>query len=237
MGGPLLEPVTLGGSGLAGRTGEREGVETRRKHKSGAQSATRATRRDRWNVRFIRENQHSPLARARVTGVDPGAQRCRGEDSRGHLENLAMEVECKEGTCDNRRLQLDDFIRTRVKELPGHPGHWGLFAVDGGAPGDYVVEYVGVGMRRRVFEDRFGDALREGKIERTYFAVLLEGARGVILDASDKGGKARYAQHSCEPNSRLKPVSVRGERRLVVEVISGIEAGGEVTFSYDFANS
>jgi hypothetical protein len=64
-----------------------------------------------------------------------------------------------------------------------------------------------------------------------YFAAL---GNNLVLDACKMGSVARFANHSCDPNSYLQRWTVKGESRIVLTANEPLKAGTEVCYSYNF---
>ncbi|XP_076957664.1 uncharacterized protein LOC143633199 [Bidens hawaiensis] len=99
-----------------------------------------------------------------------------------------------------------------------------------------VVEYVGeiVGLRvadRRESEYQSGKQLQY-KSACYFFRIDKEH----IIDATRKGGIARFVNHSCQPNCVAKVVTVRGEKKVVFFAERDIYPGEEITYDYHFNN-
>ncbi|KAK1411751.1 hypothetical protein QVD17_32456 [Tagetes erecta] len=99
-----------------------------------------------------------------------------------------------------------------------------------------VVEYVGeiVGLRvadRRETEYQSGKQLQY-KSACYFFRIDKEN----IIDATRKGGIARFVNHSCEPNCVAKVITVRGEKKVVFFAERDIYPGEEITYDYHFNN-
>lgn len=99
-----------------------------------------------------------------------------------------------------------------------------------------VVEYVGeiVGLRvadRRESEYQSGKQLQY-KSACYFFRIDKEH----IIDATRKGGIARFVNHSCEPNCVAKVITVRGEKKVVFFAERDIYPGEEITYDYHFNN-
>ena len=56
--------------------------------------------------------------------------------------------------------------------------------------------------------------------------------RGLLLDATLKGGIARYINHSCDPNCATQKWIVRGETRVGIFATKTIRPGQEITYDY-----
>ncbi|XP_021987626.1 uncharacterized protein LOC110884244 isoform X2 [Helianthus annuus] len=99
-----------------------------------------------------------------------------------------------------------------------------------------VVEYVGeiVGQRvadRREIEYQSGKQLQY-KSACYFFKIDKEN----IIDATRKGGIARFVNHSCQPNCVAKVMTVRGEKKVVFFAERDIYPGEEITYDYHFNN-
>ena len=55
-----------------------------------------------------------------------------------------------------------------------------------------------------------------------------------VIDATVKGGMARFINHSCEPNCETQKWLVHGELAIGLFALKDIEAGVELTFDYNF---
>ncbi len=55
---------------------------------------------------------------------------------------------------------------------------------------------------------------------------------GEEVDATVRGGVARFANHSCAPNSRTEKWNVLGETLVALFAIKDIRQGEEVTYNY-----
>ncbi|KAK9098450.1 hypothetical protein Syun_025495 [Stephania yunnanensis] len=100
--------------------------------------------------------------------------------------------------------------------------------------GAMVVEYVGeiVGLRvadKREIEYQSGRRLQY-KSACYFFRIDKEH----IIDATRKGGIARFVNHSCLPNCIAKVISVRNEKKVVFFAERDINQGEEITYDYHF---
>lgn len=57
--------------------------------------------------------------------------------------------------------------------------------------------------------------------------------RGLVLDATVKGGEARFINHSCDANCHTEKWLVRGETRVGIFSHALIPKGTEVTYDYN----
>lgn len=110
----------------------------------------------------------------------------------------------------------------------------GLYTSQFIARGAMVVEYVGeiVGLRvadKREIEYQSGRRLQY-KSACYFFRIDKEH----IIDATRKGGIARFVNHSCLPNCVAKVISVRNEKKVVFFAERDINPGEEITYDYHF---
>ncbi|PRP79190.1 hypothetical protein PROFUN_13070, partial [Planoprotostelium fungivorum] len=56
-----------------------------------------------------------------------------------------------------------------------------------------------------------------------------------IIDATVKGNKARFVNHSCDPNAATRIIDLgNGEERIMIVAIRPIVAGEEILYDYQF---
>ena len=95
---------------------------------------------------------------------------------------------------------------------------WGLYAEENIAVNDLIIEYVGEKVRQKVAD------LRELKYEKqgvgsSYLFRMMDDE---IVDATKKGGIARFINHSCNPNCTAKIIKVEGTPRIVIYALKDI---------------
>ena len=93
-----------------------------------------------------------------------------------------------------------------------------------------MIEYVGEKIRVPVADKR-----------EKHYAVLGVGDcylfrldKDYIIDATFYGSKARYINHSCDPNLRSEYLNVNGSTHIIFVAIRHIPAEEELTFDYNF---
>src|SRR5262245_39334710 len=97
----------------------------------------------------------------------------------------------------------------------------GGFALRHIPKGTRIVEYTGDRITPREADLR-QDRKRS---ERTYFFTVNS---RVVIDASHRGSRARFINHSCEPNC----ASTVDKGRVYIESTRDIEPGEELTYDY-----
>lgn len=98
---------------------------------------------------------------------------------------------------------------------------WGLYAMENIAYNDLIIEYVGELVRQKVAD------LREQQYEKQGVgsSYLFRMADDEIVDATKKGGIARFINHSCSPNCTARIIKVEGTRRIVIYALKDIAKG------------
>ncbi|PUZ71914.1 hypothetical protein GQ55_2G351500 [Panicum hallii var. hallii] len=100
--------------------------------------------------------------------------------------------------------------------------------------GSMVVEYVGEIVGQRVADKReieYQSGKRQQYKSACYFFKI---DREHIIDATRKGGIARFVNHSCQPNCVAKIISVRNEKKVMFFAERHINPGEEITYDYHF---
>lgn len=115
------------------------------------------------------------------------------------------------------------FQRSRIHD-------WGLIAQEPIEAEDFVIEYVGELIRPQVSDIRERHYEKMG-IGSSYLFRLDD---GYVVDATKRGGIARFINHSCEPNCYTKIISVDGQKRIFIYAKRHIAAGEELTYNYKF---
>ncbi|KAL4650567.1 hypothetical protein ACB092_01G096400 [Castanea dentata] len=107
---------------------------------------------------------------------------------------------------------------------------WGLVALEPIEADDFVIEYVGELIRPRISDIRERHYEKMG-IGSSYLFRLDD---GYVVDATKRGGIARFINHSCEPNCYTKVISVEGQKKIFIYAKRHIASGEEITYNYKF---
>ncbi|KAF2454811.1 complex proteins associated with Set1p component N-domain-containing protein [Lineolata rhizophorae] len=110
-----------------------------------------------------------------------------------------------------KRKKLVKFDRSAIH-------NWGLYAQENIAVNDMIIEYVGEKVRQRVADLRELRYLKQG-IGSSYLFRIDE---DTVVDATKKGGIARFINHSCTPNCTAKIIKVDGTKRIVIYALRDI---------------
>ncbi|GAV65792.1 SET domain-containing protein/GYF domain-containing protein [Cephalotus follicularis] len=183
-----------------------------------------------------------PSERARVRGIQSLQVRYLGSEvntaqssngkglsartNRVKLRNLLAAAEGAEllkATQLKARKKILRFQRSKIHD-------WGLVALEPIEAEDFVIEYVGELIRPRISDIRERHYEKMG-IGSSYLFRLDD---GFVVDATKRGGIARFINHSCEPNCYTKVISVEGQKKIFIYAKKHIAAGQEITYNYKF---
>lgn len=110
-----------------------------------------------------------------------------------------------------KRKKLVKFDRSAIH-------NWGLYAEEDIAMNDMIIEYVGEKVRQRVADLREQRYQQQG-IGSSYLFRIDD---DTVIDATKKGGIARFINHSCTPNCTAKIIRVDGTKRIVIYALRDI---------------
>ncbi|KAH6804999.1 histone-lysine N-methyltransferase ASHH3 [Perilla frutescens var. hirtella] len=96
--------------------------------------------------------------------------------------------------------------------------------------GDFVIEYVGEVIDDKTCEERLWKMKHRG--ETNFY--LCEINRDMVIDATYKGNKSRYINHSCCPNTEMQKWMIDGETRIGIFATRDIKKGEYLTYDYQF---
>lgn len=96
--------------------------------------------------------------------------------------------------------------------------NWGLYSLENIAKDDMIIEYVGEEVRQQIAEIREQRYLKSG-IGSSYLFRIDD---STVVDATKKGGIARFINHSCMPNCTAKIIKVEGSKRIVIYALRDI---------------
>lgn len=108
--------------------------------------------------------------------------------------------------------------------------NWGLYAMEDISANDMIIEYVGEKVRQQVADLRERRYLKSG-IGSSYLFRIDE---STVIDATKRGGIARFINHSCTPNCTAKIIKVDGSKRIVIYALRDIRRDEELTYDYKF---
>lgn len=163
-------------------------------------------------------------------GVDDPMMAC-GEDA-GCINRLTQ-VECKASDCNcgeycqNRRFQNHEYVNVEIVQT--EKKGFGLRVAEAVPTDRLIYEYIGEVVEQTEFMRRMQQYKDEG-IRHYYFMML---QREEFLDATKKGGIARFINHSCNPNCYVSKWHVGKHMRMGIFSKRDIIPGEELTFNYN----
>lgn len=103
----------------------------------------------------------------------------------------------------------------------------GLFTLTGYQKGDFVIEYAGDLIRSPLAD------IREEQYEAAGLGTYLFRIDDMlIVDATVNSNRARFTNHSCDPNMGAEIITVRGRKLVVLLATRDIPPHSELTFHY-----
>ncbi|XP_057766944.1 histone-lysine N-methyltransferase ASHH3 isoform X4 [Salvia miltiorrhiza] len=136
---------------------------------------------------------------------------------------------CKCGnSCLNKPFQQRPM--KKMKTVQTEKCGMGVVAEEDINQGDFVIEYVGEVIDDKTCEERLWKMKHRG--ETNFY--LCEINRDMVIDATYKGNKSRYINHSCCPNTEMQKWMIDGETRIGIFATCDIKKGEHLTYDYQF---
>jgi [histone H3]-lysine4 N-trimethyltransferase SETD1 len=162
-------------------------------------------------------------AKASAAGKLMGKATSRG--NRVNNRRLAHDIELQKQILsgDDNEIKFNQLKKRKkpVKFARSAIHNWGLYAMENIAANDMIIEYVGEILRQSVAENRERNYQMNG-IGSSYLFRIDE---NTVIDATKKGGIARFINHSCTPNCTAKIIKVGGSKRIVIYALRDIALG------------
>ncbi|KKY29004.1 putative set domain protein [Phaeomoniella chlamydospora] len=166
--------------------------------------------------------------------ISKSSSRSTRVESRRMANTVNRELEML-STLGNEDVVVAKFNQLKARKKPVRFArsaihNWGLYAMENIAANDMIIEYVGEKIRQEVADLREQQYLRSG-IGSSYLFRIDE---ATVIDATKKGGIARFINHSCTPNCTAKIIRVEHTKRIVIYALRDIERDEELTYDYKF---
>ncbi|XP_061948895.1 histone-lysine N-methyltransferase ASHH3 isoform X1 [Populus nigra] len=159
--------------------------------------------------------------------ASPGSSRVCDRDCHCGMLLSSCSSGCKCGSsCSNKPFQHRQVKKMKLVQTEKCGS--GIVADEDIKQGEFVIEYVGEVIDDKTCEERLWKMKHRG--ETNFY--LCEINRDMVIDATYKGNKSRYINHSCSPNTEMQKWIIDGETRIGIFATRDIRKGEHLTYDY-----
>ncbi|CAN8095947.1 unnamed protein product [Discula destructiva] len=174
------------------------------------------------------------MAEVNITRVAPDHSQSNARDTRAkqrdHNSSLEKTQKVFGQASDVLRFNQLKKRKKPVKFARSAIHNWGLYAMENIAKDDMIIEYVGEQVRQKIADLREIQYTKSG-IGSSYLFRIDD---DTVIDATKKGGIARFINHSCAPNCKASIIRVEGTKRIVIYAERAVGQNEELTYDYKF---
>ena len=183
--------------------------------------------REEREAKAKKDPKHAAVEAAKLEAAKSLSKSSRSTrvESRRMANTVNRELEIL-STLGNEDVVVAKFNQLKARKKPVRFArsaihNWGLYAMENIAANDMIIEYVGEKVRQEVADLREQQYLKSG-IGSSYLFRIDE---ATVIDATKKGGIARFINHSCTPNCTAKIIRVEHTKRIVIYALRDIQRG------------
>ena len=159
-----------------------------------------------------------------VAEVPKASSRGRRADDRRTVKDIDRQREMLKDHGDDADVVGYNQLQKRKKPVRFDRSaihNWGLYTKERIQAQEMIIEYVGERIRQEIADLR-EIRYTESGIGSSYLFRIDE---GTVVDATKKGGIARFINHSCNPNCTAKIIRVGSTKRIVIYALRDIGKG------------
>ncbi|KAF3524964.1 hypothetical protein F2Q69_00049544, partial [Brassica cretica] len=131
--------------------------------------------------------------------------------------------------CTNKPFQQRHIKKMKIVQT--EKCGYGIVADEDINSGEFIIEYVGEVIDNEICEQRLWKL--KHKVETNFYLCQIN--NNLLVDATYKGNKSRYFNHSCDPNTVMQKWMIDGETRLGIFATRDINKGEHLTYDYHLA--